>query len=193
MGQDDPKQEPFGLLYTWWRGDPLPELPDVPGLSVERLDREAALDADIGLDADEVLGRLDQGHALYVAWLGNEAVAWGWSASQRADIGELGISMTMPPANRYLWDFVTLPQWRGQGIYGHIIQVMLRDQPDVERFWIGHDYGNIASGRGILRSGFHLTGELFEDESGYYLVPVDHPERTPVGAKILGVPARNND
>jgi GNAT superfamily N-acetyltransferase len=186
-GSDERNQEPFGLFYAWWRGDPCPDLPVVPGLSVEGLESPESIDADVPLDGEEVRNRYEQGHQLYVACIGNEIVAWGWAASERADIGELGISMTMPPANRYLWDFVTLPEWRGQGIYGWIIQAMLHDQADADRFWIGHDYDNRASGKGILRAGFYLVGELYQGPDGFYLAPVDLPDRTPIAAEILGV------
>ena len=189
-GRED-GHEPFGLLYAWWRGDPRPALTDVPGLVIQRLDHEHALQADIALDRADLQTRLEQGHELYVARLGGETVAWGWSASQHAEIGELNISMTMPPGNRYLWDFVTLPEWRGQGIYGHILQAMFVDQADVNRFWVGHDFGNVASGRGILRAGFHLIVELFPGDSGFYLIPVDFPERAPAAADLLGVPLQD--
>jgi GNAT superfamily N-acetyltransferase len=183
--------DPLGLFYTWWRGDSLPVLPGVHGIAIDRLDDHQARQADLNLDPMEIMQRLEQGHHLYVAQISGALVGWGWSATRAASIGELDIHMTMPPGNRYLWDFVTLPEWRGQGIYGHILQAMVHDQEEIQRFWVGHDYDNTASGRGILRAGFALVVELYRDQPGFYLKQVGPPERAIVAADLLGVPLRN--
>ncbi len=70
------------------------------------------------------------------------------------------------PNERYLWGFVTLPDWRGQGIYPTIIQAMLRQEADAERFWIGHNFGNDASASGILKAGFVPVGEAYRSRDG---------------------------
>jgi len=184
--------DPLGLFYAWWRGDPLPVLPVVEGLTIARLDDRHARQAILNLDRSEIEQRLEQGHHLYVAHVNEDLVARGWSASQTAHIGELDINMTMPQANRYLWDFVTLPDWRGQGIYGHILQAMLHDQEEIERFWVGHDYDNTASSRGILKAGFALIVELFEDDTGFYLLPVEHSERAVAAAALMGITLRDH-
>jgi hypothetical protein len=185
-------QEPLGLLYSWWRGDPLPELRDVPGLVIDRLSSEQAGQVEISVDRTDLQTRLQQGHDLYLAQVDGETVAWGWSASQHAEIGELEINMVMPPGNRYLWDFVTLTDWRGQGIYGHILQAMVHDQKKVERFWVGHDYDNTASRRGILKAGFALIVALFEDDTGFYLLPVERSERAVAAAALMGITLRDD-
>lgn len=183
-------QDPFGLFYTWWRGDPLPDLPGVSGLSIESVAKDRVSNSGIGIDAQELDERVEQGHRLYLARVASDVAGWGWSATSTASIGELGITIALPPRNRYLWDFVTLPEWRGQGIYPHMLQAILSYEADVDRFWVGHDYSNVASGRGILRSGFQLVGELYPlDEGGFVLCPLDDPERTRLGASILGVSA----
>lgn len=191
-GQLVSDSEPFGLLYTWWRGDPLPELPPLPGLRVEPLDNDHATKAGIDLEVDEVRERTRQGHRLYVARLDGQLVAWGWSAFSTAAIGELGLAIVLPPGNHYLWDFVTLPARRGRGIYPHMLQAMLGFEGDIARFWVGHDDPNVASGRGILKSGFQLVGELYRsDEGSFHLSLVGDPDRTLLGASILGVPMSN--
>lgn len=182
-----PSPQPFGLFYTWWRGDPLPAIPGVTGLEVELMDDDPASDAGIELDPGEIASRVEQSHRLYVARVAGDVVGWGWSATSAAAIGELGITIALPPRNRYLWDFVTLPEWRGQGIYPHMLQAILAHEEDVERFWVGHDFSNVASGRGILRSGFQLVGKLYPENDGFVLAPIDNPERTRLAASILGV------
>lgn len=184
--------EPFGLLYAWWRGDPLPELPRLPGLRVEPIDDGRVTEAGIDLDSAEIRDRIRQGHRLYVARLDGDVVAWGWSAFATASIGELGLTIVLSPGNHYLWDFVTLPDWRGRGIYPPMLQAMLGFEGDIERFWIGHDVPNAASGRGILKTGFQLIGELYRSDDGrFHLSPVGDPDRTLIGASILGVPMSN--
>lgn len=185
------QQEPFGLFYAWWRGDNLPEIESPQGMQVDLVDRPVSVASELTLDADEVKQRAREGHSLYVARIDGKLVGWGWSAAETAGIGELGITLTMPPANRYLWDFVTLPEWRGQGIYPAIIQEMVRRQQGVQRFWIGHDYGNRASGKGILRAGFHLVASLYQGCDGFYLIAVDFLDRARVSADLMRVPLRD--
>lgn len=187
-----PSSQPFGLFYTWWRGDPLPELPGVAGLSVEPVAGDRAGEAAIELDPAEIQERVRQGHGLYVAHVSGEVVAWGWSATSTAAIGELGLTIVLPPENRYLWDFVTLPRWRGRGIYPQMLQAILGHEEDVERFWVGHDFSNVASGRGIIRAGFQLVGKLYPvNDEGFVLVSIDDPDRTRIAALILGVSMRD--
>ncbi len=186
----DNRQDPFGLFYTWWRGDPLPALPDVAGLSIEPVTGERVHEVVIQLDVSEIEERANEGHQLYAASVAGEVVGWGFSATSTAAIGEHGITVVLPAGNRYLWDFVTVPEWRGRGIYPHMLQAIIAHERDVEQFWVGHDFSNVASGRGILRSGFHLVGKLYPvHEGGFVLVSIDDPERTRIGASILGVPA----
>ncbi len=182
--------DPFGLFYTWWRGDPLPELPILPGLSIEPVEGDRAASAGIALAAHEIRARVSQGHRLYLARVADDVVGWGWSATSTASIGELGLNIVVPPGNRYVWDFVTLPEWRGRGIYPQLLQAIIGAERDVVRFWVGHDFSNVASGRGILRAGFQLVGKLHPMRAGgFYLAPVDDPERTRLAASILGVSA----
>ena len=76
--------EPFGLFYTWWRDDPLPELPELPGLTIKPVDDDRAGEAGIELSPEEIPSRIAQGHHLYVAHLDGELAGWGWSATSTA-------------------------------------------------------------------------------------------------------------
>jgi hypothetical protein len=187
MGEAARLGTPLGLFYTWWRGDALPALPELPGLTIEPVDgaqMAAALD---GLDIQSVQTRIEQQHHPYLARVDGEAVGSGWVATAVTEIGELGITLTMPPDNRYLWDFVTLPAWRGQRIYPRILQRMLTLE-EADRFWIGHDRPNVASARGIIAAGFHLTGELFDFPTGFGFVPTGPLNRARIAAALLGAP-----
>lgn len=180
---------PLGRLYTWWRGDPLPDLPPVPGLVIEPATDLVALAAVTDQSPAVLRARMEEGHTPYLAWLDGTPVASGWSATREAAIGELGLVFALPPGNRYLWDFVTLPPWRGRGIYPRILQDILPREAAAERVWVGHDLDNVASARGILKSGFATVGEVGRLRSGGLgFVPRGLIERGPVAAALLGIP-----
>ncbi len=72
-----------------------------------------------------------------LAFIADEPVGYGWMAQQEAEIGELGLHITLPLTERYLWDFATLPAWQGYGLYPRLLQNFLRQQLlPVERVWI---------------------------------------------------------
>jgi GNAT superfamily N-acetyltransferase len=187
----DPSQlpdEPFGLFYAWWRGDDLPEVAGPTDMEVRLEDADHDLSDVSGISLADLRGRQRKGHRPYVACIGGEIAGWGWSATAGFEIGELGISASLPHGNRYLWDFVTLPAWRGQGIYPALIQAMLQDDTDADRFWVGHDAPNVASGRGITKAGFQKVGEVYVVESKAVYVPVGPEDRAREAASMLGLP-----
>jgi GNAT superfamily N-acetyltransferase len=185
----DPSAVPVGRFHAWWRSDPLPALPAIPGLRTEPIaDAWRAADL-IPLPATEIGERMRQGHQLWLARVFSEPVAWGWNATRRFAIGELSIARALPPRTRYLWDFFTLPEWRGRGIYPRLLQAIVASEPDVEQFWVGHDLGNDASARGIAKAGFAEVGLLYRGEtSGFALVPSGPRERAAEAATIFAVP-----
>jgi hypothetical protein len=123
-------------------------------------------------------------------------VAYGWSAHRSAVIGELGITLRLSDGERYLWDFVTLPEWRGRGIYAGMLQAIPAQEADAHRFWIGHDFDNRASARGILKAGFQPVNALYRTAEGRFVLYA-YPEvegrpavlkRAAAGAEVLGLP-----
>lgn len=176
----------IGIFYAWWRGDQLVRLPPSPGLAIEPTRDPLAGPA---LDRDAVEPLFRDGHRLYVARVDGEAVAHGWCATRRASIGELGVDMTLSPGERYLWGFETVPERRGQGLYTRMLQAILEREQDAGRFWIGHDVGNDASERGILRAGFVPVGEVYQRPDGALrYVVTGNAERARAGSRLLGIP-----
>ena len=147
-----------GYDYTWWRGDELPALPALAGFKVEpTLDRQLLADLH-HLNIQTIAARIRAGSQPYVAFLHETPVAYGWSATKTAGIEEVGLEWPLSPADRNLWDFVTLEAWRGRGIYPQLLQAILRlEVNEAQRFWIGHRADNNASKRGILKAGFQLS------------------------------------
>lgn len=187
----DPSQlpdEPFGLFYAWWRGDPLPDVARPDGMEVEFAGADHDLAEVSGISLADLQTRRREGHRPYLARIGGEIVGWGWMATAGFAIGELGITAALPSGNRYLWDFVTLPEWRGQGIYSALIQAILHDEADADRFWVGHDAPNVASGRGIVKAGFRKVGEVYVVEGAAVYVPTGPGDRAREAASILSLP-----
>jgi GNAT superfamily N-acetyltransferase len=147
------------IFYSWWRADRSADLAPLPGLDVQIAENYQLL-ADLArLDLTEVLTRVRNRHRPYIARLDGAVVAYGWSAMRHASIGELGLEFAIPANNRYLWDFATLPAWRGLGIYPRLLHAIVRrESVEAARFWIGHVNGNYASQRGIVKAGFGLAG-----------------------------------
>jgi GNAT superfamily N-acetyltransferase len=189
VGSPQPAGEPIGLMHTWWRGDPLPALPPLPGLAIAPTDDAQLIAGLCALDDAEIRRRLERNHRAWLAVLAGEPVGYGWVATTEATIGGLGDTLALPAANRYLWDFVTLPAWRGRGIYPRLLQAIVRHGPETERFWIGHDAPNVASQRGIAKAGFSATVTLYRTADGRFaFVPSGSIERAVATSALLHVP-----
>jgi hypothetical protein len=177
-------------LATWWRGDAVPSLSLLAGFRVEA-SRDEHLIARINrLPLDEVRQRLHTGHQPYLALVGQAPVGYGWMATEEASIGELDLRFALPATERYLWDFATLAEWQGYGIYPRLLQHILTQQsPTVERVWIIHAPENSPSGAGMTKAGLLPVGQLsFGSDGGLGLAPFEHLERAQAGAALLGIP-----
>lgn len=177
-------------LATWWSGDVVPSLSLLPGFRVEA-SRDEQLIAQINrLAPNEVRQRLGTGHQPYLASIEQVPVAYGWMATQAASIGELGIHFALPATERYLWDFATLPEWQGYGIYPRLLQhILMQRSPTIERVWIIHAPENSPSGAGMSKAGLLPVGQLsFGSDGGVGLAPFEQLERAQAGAALLGIP-----
>ena len=80
--------------------------------------------------------------------------------------GRLVAVITIPPGERYLWNFVTLKAFRGLGIYPRLLQAIVRaESATAEKFWIAYAPENHASGAGIGKAGFVPVAELSFDRA----------------------------
>ncbi len=180
--------ESLGPLCTWWRGDPLPKLAPLAGLQV--LDgQDEWLESLGGYSKGELDARRAAGHRPYVALIDGVPVAYGWVATRTATIGALDLSLVIPEGERYLWDFVTAPQWRGRGVYPRLLQAILVRERDAARFWIGYDAPNVASARGVAKAGFQVVVEIVRlPEGTLAVVPRGPRERVEAAVRLLGLP-----
>ncbi len=183
--------KPMWLLWSWCRGDALPVCESVSGLTVEE-SKDALLHSHLmGIPEAALREQLWLGHRAYLARLGTLPVAVGWSAT--GEVALLGgrVTLHVPPHHRYLYGFVTHPDWRGRGIYPHLLQAILRIE-EQEYFWIIHLLENTSSQRGIHKAGFRVAGRFsFFSTGGLGLVPPPgDSERAQVAAHLLGLPLR---
>lgn len=177
-----------GRFYAWWRGDPLPSLAANADLAMAPSMNASFVTDMTGMDIDEVRERVERGHQPWLARAGGEPAGWGWIATREAGISELEIAITLPPGERYLWDFVTAPSWRGRGVYTALLQAMLT-QEEAARYWIGHDEGNVPSARGIVKAGFGEVGVVGRMENGRLAFAPNGPaDRAGAAAALLGLP-----
>jgi len=185
-------ERPVGLFYAWWRGDELPPLPRTAHVIVEHDPSAAVIRQVVDLTDAQIRQRYSEGNRALVARVDGVPAGIGWASTGRVEIGELGLDFNLPRGNCYLWDFVTLPEWRGRGIYTTLLQSFLRERAEaIQRFWIGHDLGNDASARGILRAGFQVVGEVYAVPGVgpvYVASPGMDIERARAAAELLGIP-----
>ncbi|BCL79736.1 GNAT family N-acetyltransferase [Ktedonobacteria bacterium brp13] len=173
---------------TWWRGDSLPTLPPLPTFSAH-FSTDTQLIARLSNHSPQAIAtRFQMGNRLYLAFMGEVPVAYGWAATQQGSISALQLSFAIPSGNSYLYNFLTVPEWRGRGIYPHLLQAIIHQEPLVHRFWIAY-HDNEASGRGIRKAGFHVVSDLVvsgDRVSGITLF--ESSERAQASADVFHLP-----
>ncbi len=177
-------------LGTWWHGDPLPDLPTLASF-YSCLSTDMQLIARLTtLSQQEIEARFQSGNRVYLAFLNQTPVAYGWVADRTGSVDEIHLSFTLPPRNCYLWDFLTLPVWRGRSIYPHFLQTIIcQEKHTVDRFWIMYVPGNDIAARSISRAGFSFVGELtFTQNYVSGITLFNTTERAQAGATLLNLP-----
>ena len=167
------------------RDDPTVELPALSELRIERITDAARMSEIQGRDVTE---RFEDGHRAYVAFWKDEPAAFGWVATRIAGIGELDFAFSIPVEERYLWNFVTLPEYRGRGIYPRLLQWILDAESfEAEHFWIAYAPENHASGAGITKAGFVTIAQLSFDSMGQAAVSDVQPGGAARASRLLGI------
>jgi len=174
-------------LATWWASDPLLDLTPLADFQVRLATDDAQLATINHIPVAEVAQRRRAGHLPYVGYMDETAVTYGWVATREASIGELNLVFPIAAESRYLWDFATLPEWQGRGLYPRLLQGIVQAE-QAERFWILHAPENLPSGAGMQKAGFQAVGQLsFQRDNSLGLIPFSNPERARIGADLLGV------
>ncbi|MBK8021929.1 MAG: GNAT family N-acetyltransferase [Chloroflexi bacterium] len=175
-------------LATWWASDPVMDLTPLSDFHAALAADDAQLAAINQITVAEVEQRRRAGHRPYIGYMDGMAVTYGWVATREASIGELNLVFPVATDSRYLWDFATLPNWQGKGLYPRLLQTIVQAER-AERFWIIHAPENLPSGAGIQKAGFQPVGQLsFQHDNSLGLIPFELPDRARIGAALLGVP-----
>lgn len=169
-------QSPDRLLWLWRRGDRIPPVATRPDARFASAADDEELARAAGLPVDEVMARRQRGNRPYLARVGGELAAYGWACHWTAECGWKNLPFTVRDGDCYLWDFATLPPWRGNGLYPSLLAWILRHDDGAQHFWIMHRQSNEASRRGIARAGFQLVAALYDQPDGRFrLEPLGEP------------------
>jgi RimJ/RimL family protein N-acetyltransferase len=99
---------------------------------------------------EPVIGRV-AGIPSHISWVGRNYLR----------IDELGVTWQLQEQERCIFDCVTLPAFRGRGIYPATLRWIVAHwsrSDNIQKFWIYCDSGNIPSLRGIQKAGFKRIG-----------------------------------
>lgn len=174
--------------------DAAPQLAPLATLTVRRTDSPVLMSSLQQKRVAEMMARFDAGHRAYVAWYDGEPAAFGWVATRSAEIGELRVSFSLPQRDRYLWNFVTQPAFRGLGIYPRLLAaIVAAERLEADRFWIIAAPENQASETGMVKAGFTPLAELSFDALGRAAVSALIDGGGTAAAALLGVPEISGD
>jgi GNAT superfamily N-acetyltransferase len=155
-----------GTLFAFDLSQPVEPLPVADGTFIrageEHLNRiEQAMHASGDYPPGEPKRRWRRGRVPYVAMVGTEVASYGWVTPEPEPMDDLGVSFTAPPGDVWLYDFATVPEFRGRRLYPALLRFIVSElkKQDLKRAWIGTEAGNVASQHGIRRAGFTLIVE----------------------------------
>ena len=110
---------------TFWIEDTFTPIASLPGFTAGPASDWDELAEINHISHAEVIDRLNNENLPYVARMYAQPVAYGWLATSKVSIGELDINVELSSDDRYLWDFATLPDWQGRGLYPRLLQSIL--------------------------------------------------------------------
>jgi GNAT superfamily N-acetyltransferase len=177
------------MLALRHRTDPLPHPGVLAALECLRVTEATTIAAVQSKTADDMERRFADGHRAYLARLDGVPAAFGWVATQSARIGEISASLTLPPRHRYLWNFLTLPDFRGRGIYPRLLRaILLAESSESDWSWIMYAPENRASGAGIAKAGFTPVASVAFDAGERAAFRELRPGAGVMVEHLLGIP-----
>jgi GNAT superfamily N-acetyltransferase len=93
----------------------------------------------MGSDADLVGARLARGCRCFGAWIGDDLAGYGWLSTRPEWIGELELTITPHAGEAYVWNCLTLEQFRRRGVLRALLAGITERAHDerLNRLWIG--------------------------------------------------------
>ena len=97
----------------------------------------------MGAEGDRVATRMQHGSRCFGAWIGPEMVGYGWVSIATEWIGEPQLGIAPARGEAYMWNCVTLPPYRRQGVFTALLRAVKAQLKGdgLSRVWIGslHD------------------------------------------------------
>jgi GNAT superfamily N-acetyltransferase len=157
-GDDLTRRVPRRRRLTLWaadlRGASPPPAPAAP--SVVEVDRALVPMVEVAMGDERPLVRLrlERGCRCFAARIGDGIAGYGWLSIGPEWIGELGLEIRPAHGEAYLWNCVTLPEYRNRGYYRALLLhvVAVAAQEGLSRLWIGSVDG--AAESAVVGAGF---------------------------------------
>jgi GNAT superfamily N-acetyltransferase len=93
----------------------------------------------MGSEGDLVVARMARGCRCFAAWIDGGVAGYGWLSTRPEWIGELQLEIAPRPGEGYIWNCVTLPEHRRNGVFRSLlggIPAVMRGE-GMRRSWIG--------------------------------------------------------
>lgn len=151
--------------------------------------REASDAADVeslvqamGEEGDLVQERLRRGCRAFLLRRGSEVAAYGWLTAGPEWIGEIGLEIVPGADEAYLWNCVTLPEHRLQGLFKRLVVHVAAavKEEGYARLWIAGLAGTAE--RALEYASFRRIAEItpMAERAGWFQVE-------PAGVPVLGL------
>lgn len=136
----------------------------------------------MGAEGDLVDERQRRGCRAFLVRRGSEVAAYGWLTAGPEWIGEVGLEIVPEPGEAYLWNCVTLPEHRLQGLFKLlVVHVTATVQAEgLGRLWIASLAGTAE--RALEFASFRRIAEItpVAKQQGWFRVE-------PPGVPVLGL------
>jgi hypothetical protein len=162
---DEPDSRPVGTIWTLDPDQSTPPItPNIPA-AFSQVEPQAASELAAAMGEAvlaEVHSRFRAGRRCYVARVDRKIAAYGWVSFIDEYVGELTLHLKLLPDEAYIWNCVTLPDFRREYLYSALLTYIVGElhKDHVSRVWIGADTENVASQKGIARAGFSHVADL---------------------------------
>ena len=161
--ENDPR--PAGTIWAFHLDQPIPTIKPVIDATFCRVGSESIPELSVLMEATTstaILNRLERGRRCYVAQVEGRFVTYGWVSFDEEFIGELNLRLRLLPGEAYIWDCATLPAFQRNHLYSALLTYILADlkSGQLHRVWIGADFENVTSQKGIARAGFRHVADL---------------------------------